>query len=374
MTTNYLHRLALSILLGLTGGIHSSLAEAQELPVTSESKRIRTRKGKSLGFSLIFGGEYGLIQSKSKQQAFVDKEGSVFEMKALAGFESGNFLFDTGVGWYNLRLRGEEQLQAGITEDNEVGVSGITIEFNPSYKTDFGLYLGLSTQAKSPTLLSYESTASTTSVGFSVGGQLGYEFETSDLNARVVAKYMTTLGLKGWQDQIILGGLQFGLPIKKPDTKQITKTTIIKSKKEIIDYRKKSFTITVTADVIKLALDNTVSFYGSRKNPTLTPESQAFLVDLGASLQQVISSWETLRVDAETRQHMNATRRSLISTGVPPSKVRLGKLLPQIEAGGSVSVDFTFTGVQDIATLQDAIRSAMNAMRIPENCKDGVCE
>jgi hypothetical protein len=54
--------------------------------------------------------------------------------------------------------------------------------------------------------------------------------------------------------------------------------------------------------------------------------------------------------------------------------VRLGKLLPQIEDGGNVSVDFTFTGVQDIAILQNAIRQAMNAMKIPENCKDGVCE
>jgi hypothetical protein len=349
-------------------------AEAQELPVTSEQRKVRTRKGKSLGFSLIFGGEYGFIGAKSKTPSFKDKKGSIVEMKALAGFESGNLLFDTGVGWYNKRLRGEEILQADLAEDNEVGVSGMTIEFNPSFKTDFGLYVGLSTQATAPALQRYESTAPTASFGFSGGAQLGYEIETTDLNARFVAKYMTTLGLKGWQDQVILGGLQFGLPIKKPDTTQITKTTIIKSKKEIIDYRKKSFTITVTADVIKLALDNTVSFYGSRKNPTLTPESQSFLVDLGGSLQQVISAWETLRIDAETQSHMNAVRRSLVSTGVPPNKVRLGKLLPQIEDGGNVSVDFTFTGVQDIAILQNAIRQAMNAMKIPENCRDGVCE
>lgn len=358
----------------LAGAVCTEPALAQEIPITVEKEKVRTRKGKSLGFSLIFGGEYGVIRAKSKAPSFSDKTGNVLEMKGLAGFEFGNFLLDTGLGWYDLSLRGEENPSGDVIEDNEVGVSGLTAEFNPSYKTDFGLYFGLSTQVKAPILLSYNSLASASSAGFSGGAQLGYELETIDLNARIFAKYMTTVGLKSWQDQVILGGLQFGLPLKKPDTKLITKTTLIKSKREIIDYRKKSFTITVTADVIKLALDNTVTFYGNKRNPTLTPESQAFLVDLGASLQEVISSWETLRIDAETKAHMNVTRRSLVSTGVPGNKVRLGKILPSIDDGGNVSVDFTFTGVQDIAALQNAIRQAMNAMKIPENCKDGVCE
>lgn len=362
------------LLLKIAGGLYSFPAAAQELPVTAEKEKITRVKGKSLGFSLIFGGEYGIVRAKSQQSTFSDKKGSAVEMKALAGFESGSFLFDTGIGWYNLRLRGEELLQSGIIEDNEVGVSGMTIEFNPSFKTNFGMFAGLSAQARVPALPSYESNASTASLGFSGGAQLGYEIETADLNARFLAKYMTGIGLKGWQDQVFLGGLQFGLPIKKPDTMRVTSTTLIKRKKEIIDYRKKSFTITVTADVIKLALDNTINFYGTRNNPTLTAESQAFLVDLGGSLQQIISAWETLRIDAETRAHMDVTRRSIVSTGVPPNKIRRGKIIPKIEDGGSVSVDFTFTGVQDIAALQNAIRQAMNAMKIPENCKDGVCE
>jgi hypothetical protein len=369
------HPLSIILFVSLLGGLHSYNAFAQQLPTSvKESRRVTVRKGDSLGFSLIFGGEYGIILAKSKAASFSDKKGSVAEMKALAGFETSNFLLDGGLGWYNLRLRGEEVLQTGTIEDNEVGVSGVSVEFNPSFKTGFGMYLGLSTQLKTPLLLSYESTAEAASVGFSAGAQIGYEIETSDLNARFLAKYMTTLGLKGWQDQVFLGGLQIGLPIKKPDTRSITKTTVIKSKKEIIDYRKKSFTITVTADVIKLALDNTVSFYGGRSNPTLTPSSQSFLVDLGGSLQQAISAWETLRIDAESGTHMKLIKESLVSTGVPPNKVRNGKRLPPIDDGGTVSVDFTFTGVQDIAALQDAIRQAMKAMKIPENCSNGVCE
>lgn len=360
--------------LGLTPVVSPQTAFGQELPTSTERRKVRTKKGKSLGFSLIFGGEYGWIGAKSKEATSSDKKGSIVEMKGLAGFEVGNVLLDAGLGWYNLSLRGEELLAGNIKESNEVGVSGLTVEFNPSYKTDFGLYLGLSSQFRTPALPSYLSTASVSSSGFAGGAQLGYELETADINARLYAKFMTTLGLKSWQDQIFLGGLQIGLPLKKPDTRLVTKTTIIKRKKEIIDYRKKSYTITVTADVIKLALDNTITFYDSRGNPTLTPEAQAFLVDLGASLQEVISSWETLRIDAETQAHMTATLRSLASTGVPSNKLRLGKILPAIDDGGAVSVDFTFTGVQDIAALQDGIRRAMNSMKIPENCSNGVCE
>jgi hypothetical protein len=363
-----------AFILGLSPLFQMSDAFGQELPTSSESKRVRTRKGKSLGFSLIFGGEYGIIRAKSQEANSSDKKGSIVEMKGLAGFEVGNVLLDAGLGWYNLSLRGEELLAGNIKESNEVGVSGLTVEFNPSYKTDVGLYVGLSSQFRTPALPSYLSTTAVNTAGFAGGAQLGYELETADINARFYAKFMTSLGLKSWQDQIFLGGLQIGLPLKKPDTKLITKTTIIKRKKEIIDYRKKSYTITVTADVIKLALDNTITFYDSNSNPTLTPEAQAFLVDLGASLQEVVSSWETLRIDAETRAHMVATLRSLASTGVPSNKLKLGKILPAIGDGGAVSVDFTFTGVQDIAALQDSIRRAMNSMKIPENCRNGVCE
>jgi hypothetical protein len=155
----------------------------------------------------------------------------------------------------------------------------------------------------------------------------------------------------------------------------IRKTTVVNKVKDIIEYRKKDFTITVTSNVIKLALDNIVSFYsdGSRR-PTLTPESQSFLVDLGNSLQSAISSWETLRIDAETTAHITVVRESLISTGVPSNKVKPGRSIKAVDDGGNISVDFTFSGVSDPRVLAESIRNAMSSMQIPENCQKGACE
>jgi len=195
------------------------------------------------------------------------------------------------------------------------------------------------------------------------------------LNSRLVFKVQKNLGLKNWSDIQYTGGLQFGLPIRQPDSLVIRKTTVVNKVKDVVEYKKKDFTITISADVIKLALDNTINFYlDAQGRPTLTPESQSFLVDLGNSLQSSLSSWELLRIDAETKKQMQIIRDSLVSTGVPAGKVQLGKLLEKLDDGGNISVDFTFTGVQSTKDLATAIRNAMLASKVPENCQKGVCE
>lgn len=62
-----------AFILGLSPLFQMNDAFGQELPTSSESKRVRTRKGKSLGFSLIFGGEYGIIRAKSQEANSSDK-------------------------------------------------------------------------------------------------------------------------------------------------------------------------------------------------------------------------------------------------------------------------------------------------------------
>jgi hypothetical protein len=64
----------------------------------------------------------------------------------------------------------------------------------------------------------------------------------------------------------------------------------------------------------------------------------------------------------------------MVSTGVPPNKIRAGRALKAVLDGGNISVDFTFTGVRDSAVLADAIRNAMKSAQIPENCQQGTCE
>jgi hypothetical protein len=182
--------------------------------------------------------------------------------------------------------------------------------------------------------------------------------------------------LKGWKDITYLGGVQFGLPFRQPDSLVIRKTTVVNKLRNEIEYRKKDFTITVTANVVKLALDNILTFYVDPSGrPTLTAEAQSFLVDLGNSLQNSNYLWEFLRIDAQSIGHITAVNDSLVSIGVPANKVRRGRSTQEVADGGNASVDFTFGGVKDAAQLAEKIRESMKAAKVPENCnKNGTCE
>ena len=362
----------------------TGIATAQNKPSeriinTKTEKKKSIIKGASSGLSVILGGEYGIMKATpASPKNSSPKKGKVFELKALSGFLFKDFLIDTGLGWYSYKIRGQERLTRNEVEsigDRELGVSGLLLEFSPSYRLTDNIFAGLVTQVRTPAQLDYFSEANSAGVGFSAGGQLGVQLFNSELNSRFIVKVLTNLGLKNWTDIQYLGGVQFGLPITQPDSLVIRKTTFVKKVKDVVEYRKKDFTITITTNVIKLALDNIINFYKDKSGPpTLTTESQSFLVDLGNSLQTVVSSWEALRIDAETQAHISVVRDSLVSTGVPPNKVKQGRSIKGIDDGGNISVDFTFSGVGDPRLLAESIRSAMSAMQIPENCQKGACE
>jgi hypothetical protein len=305
------------------------------------------------------------------------KKGTVLEIKGLAGFLYKDWLLDSGLGWYSYKLKGEEILIENGTPrnvDGELGVSGLFVEFSPSYRITDNLFAGLITQVRFPAQLDYYSEAKTSGAGFGLGVQTGYQIFNPDLNMKLLVKFASNLGLKNWSDYSIMTGIHLGLPIRQPDSLVIRKVTVVNKVKDVTEIRRRDFTITITANVMKLALDNIVNFINDTGRPTLTPESQAFLIELGASLQSAITSWETLRIDAETPAHINAVRESLISTGVPPNKVRTGRGLKAVLDGGNISIDFTFTGVRDSGALSEAIRNSMKAAQIPENCQQGTCE
>jgi hypothetical protein len=345
----------------------------------TKTKKTRTIvKGESSGFSAILGGEYGLMNAKPRDDRLSKaKKGTVLEIKGLAGFLYKDWLLDAGLGWYSYKLKGEEILIENLSPkvvDGELGVSGLFVEFSPSYRISDNFFAGLVTQVRFPAQLDYYSEAKTSGAGFGLGVQTGYQIFNPDLNMKLLLKFASNLGLKNWTDYSVMGGVQFGLPIRQPDSLVIRKVTVVNKIKDITEIRRRDFTITITANVMKLALDNIVNFINEKGRPTLTPESQAFLIDLGNSLQSAITAWETLRVDAETPAHINAVRESMVSTGVPPNKIRAGRALKAVLDGGNISVDFTFTGVRDSAVLADAIRNAMKSAQIPENCQQGTCE
>lgn len=375
--------LALTISLTLT---FQALAQQKSSERVSEKitdskttqKRVLVR-GADSGLSVILGAEYGLMEAKPEfTELLSTKKGTAFELKALSGFLWEDFLLDAGLGWYSYKIRGTEKYVSNslelISGDREIGVSGLLLELNPSYRITDNFFSGPIFQVRSPTQLDYFSEAASSSAGVAYGAQVGYQFFNSDLNSRIIAKALRNHNLKNWSDLIFMAGVQFGLPIRQPDSLVIRKSTTITKVREVLEVQKKDFRITVKATAVKLALDNIVNFYVKEGTPVLTPEAQSFLIDLSESLQSASSSWEGLRIDAQTQEHINVIKVSLLSSGLSEEKVKTGRTLNAIQDGSGVSVDFTFTGVRNPKDLGAAIRRAMNTMQIPENCQNGVCE
>lgn len=345
---------------------------------TTEKKVIV--KGTVSGLSGILSGEYGLIKATpSDSNTFGVKTGRTLEVKLLAGWLFDNFMIDTGLGIYYYKVRGTEKLivnEIPLDGDREISVSGGLFEVAPSLRVNENLFAGLVTQLRSPAYNNYSSDASSKPTLFTVGGQVGLQIFNREVNSRLTFKTLLNLGLNGWKDVAFLGGVQFGLPFRQPDSIVIRKTTTVNKLRREVEYRKKDFTITITTDVVKLALDNILTFYTDPAgNPILTTEAQSFLVDFGNSLQSNQALWESIRIDAQSKKHLTSIRNVLISIGVPGKKVKGGSETSQIQDGGNASVDFTFMGVKNTNNLAEKVRQAMKAARVPENCSsNGTCQ
>ncbi|MFZ9520130.1 MAG: hypothetical protein ACO3A4_06595 [Silvanigrellaceae bacterium] len=349
------------------------------LDATTDEKK-RSVKGASNGLSAILGGEYGILKATPDDSTkFAPKNGNTLELKLLAGWLFKDFMIDSGAGFYYYKVRGKEfinEKNEKVDNDRELSVSGLLVEFSPLYRLTNNIFTGVVTQIRVPAFNDYYSEAAGTSLQMTAGGQLGFQFFDRELNSRVTLKAHTSLGLKGWKDVAYAMGIQFGLPFRQPDSLIIRKTTTVNKLREVVEYRKKDFTITLTANVVKLALDNVLTFYVDPSGrPTLTPEAQVFLLNIGNSLTANDYLWESLRVDAQSPGHITSVTDSLGSIGVPSRKIKRGKSLQEVADGGNASVDFTFSGVKNTQQLADKIREAMKTAKIPENCnKNGVCE
>lgn len=354
-------------------------SKARVLDARTTRQQLR-KTGATSGLSAILGGEYGIVRATpTDKETFGEKNGRTLELKLLSGWLFKDFMIDSGLGFYYYKVRGTERPFVNgerINGDREIAVSGLLLEFTPLYRLTNNFFLGPVTQIKTPGYADYFSEASPSPVLFTGGFQMGLQFFENELNTRLTLKASTNLGLKGWKDIAYLGGVQFGLPFRQPDLLVIKKTTTVNKLREEVEYRKKEFKISLTANVVKLALDNVLTFYVDPEGrPTLTAEAQSFLVDLGGALQSQEGLWETLRIDAQTPGHVKSVHDSLISIGVPSQKVRKGRSTQEVADGGNASVDFTFSGVKNSALLADTIRNSMKLAKVPENCtKEGICE
>ncbi|NBW81323.1 hypothetical protein EBR21_06170, partial [bacterium] len=141
----------------------------------------------------------------------------------------------------------------------------------------------------------------------------------------------------------------------------------------IVEYKKQYYKFKITRDLVKLVLDNLVVFYPEPGYPTITTESQSFLIDLSQSLADAEKNWGTLLIETVSRDHAKVIRDSLVSAGMPENKIKLGPVIQGDITSANPPVEFTFKGVKNQPQMMDAVRRAMQTLAIPETCADGTC-
>lgn len=365
-------------------------ASSQSSTTKTTRKLTRTRpksKIEEYGTSLIFSADLGLLSAlpSIKVKDYGPKFGLAVEGKALGSILLNEYIIDAGFGWFFYNISGSEPLRiesgdilvtdddVAITDTTGIKLSGSVLEVAPSYRMKNNVFAGPVVQLRYPSDLSYDSTVARKKIGILVGGQGGYQIFDEDLNTRFVGRVMTTLNDTNWLGVYMMAGVQVGLPFTQPEILTIQETTTKTNEKRVVEYKKQEYKFKVTRDVVKLIVDNLVVFFSDPGYPTLTTESQSFLIDLAQSLSTSEQEWGTLRIDTVSKDHGQVIRDALVSAGISDKKVRFGLILP----GPKVSnppVEFSFTNVQNSLKLMDSVRNAMKAMEIPETCEGGVCK
>ncbi|MEN9809410.1 MAG: hypothetical protein RLZZ488_977 [Pseudomonadota bacterium] len=340
-----------------------------------------------MGTSLIFSADMGLITGFPSTQLanYGTKTGLAIEGKALGSVLLDNFILDAGLGWFFYSVSGDEPVfvdgskifdEAGqvVTDDTGIKLSGTIIEMSPSYRIRQNYFAGPTLQIRYPSDLGYDSLIARNALGLYFGAQGGYQMFDEDLNTRFVGRIMLPINYKDWLGLMFMAGVQIGLPFSQPDNLIVQESTIKTSEKRIVEYKKKVYKFKVVRDVIKLVLDDLVVFYPEPGFPTLTTESQSFLIDLSNSLSQTENEWGNLQVDTVTKDHGQVIRDALVSAGINDKKVKVGPALGGDKESATPPVEFTFKNVKQPQKLMDAVRQAMSSMSIPETCEGGECQ
>lgn len=340
-----------------------------------------------MGTSLIFSADLGLVMGFPSTQLadYKAKTGLAIEGKALGSVLLNNFIVDAGLGWFFYNVSGDEPIfadgqkivdEAGqaVTDDTGIKLSGTIIEVSPSYRIKKNYFAGPTMQIRYPSDLGYDSRIARNALGVYVGAQGGYQLFDEDLNTRFVGRLMMPLNYKDWLGIMFMAGVQIGLPFTQPDNLIIQESTVKTNEKRIVEYKKKVYKFKVVRDVIKLVLDELVVFYPEPGYPTMTTESQSFLIDLSSSLSQTENEWGSLQVDTVTKEHGQVIRDALISAGISDKKVNVGAALGGDKESATPPVEFTFKNVKQPQKLVEAVRQAMSAMSIPETCEGGQCQ
>jgi hypothetical protein len=366
--------------------IEADTGPSLKSPVTSGSKKIvsseRQRSAlEELGVSLIFAADIGLLSAfpATALKDYGPKFGLALEGKALGSILLDKFIIDAGLGWWFYSLTGAEPVtlssdRGPTTIIDSVGLklSGTMIEVAPSYRIRSDIFSGPVVQLRYPADLGYDSRTARKKLGIVLGAQGGYQIFDTDLNTRFVGRVMMPVNDKEWLGAYMMAGIQVGLPFVQPEILTVQEIRTKTEEKRIVKYQKQEYKFKLTRDLIKVILDGLVIFYSDPGYPTLTTESQAFLIDFAESLRESENEWGVLRIDTVTKDHARVVRDALVSAGITAKKVTIGKTIPG-QRGSTPAIDFSFLNAKDPQKLQSAVRSAMQAMQIPETCEDEGC-
>ncbi|MFZ9520219.1 MAG: hypothetical protein ACO3A4_07060 [Silvanigrellaceae bacterium] len=370
----------------------------QEIPKNEESTSVNSKTTRKvirskpktwfeeIGTSLIFSADIGLLSGFPSKTLtdYESKFGLTLEGRALGSILLDQFMIDAGFGWWFYNVGGIEPVfQNGtkartiddvvLVDNVSIKLSGGLFDLSPSYRFKKSWFAGPSLQLRYPSDLGYNSQIAGNSLGIYLGAQGGYQIFDEDLNTRFVARLMMPVNYKNWLGFMTSVGVQVGLPISQPETLIIQETTLKTTEKRIVEYQKQFYKFKVTRDLVKLVLDNLVVFYPEPGYPTITNESQSFLIDLAQSLAEAEKNWGVLLIETVSRDHAQVIRDALVSAGIPDNKVKLGAILSGDKTSATPPVEFTFKGVKNQPQMMDAVRRAMQTLSVPETCADGTC-
>ncbi|MEY4066278.1 MAG: hypothetical protein RIR26_2486 [Pseudomonadota bacterium] len=359
--------------------------------ITKTTRKTTTARQRSkvsdYGTSLILSPEIGAFSGlpSLKLEKFGPKFGLALEGKALGSVLLRNFLIDAGFGWYFFNIKGFEPYRnidgsiktdssgQALTENMNIKLSGALFEIGTSYRFGPSFFAGTVAQLRYPADLSYQSNVVRSQLSALMGGQVGYQIFDDDFNTRFVLRMLSTINDKDWLGISTTAGLQLGLPFIQPKILTIQETTTKIKERRIVEYKKRDFRIRVTQDVIKIILDNTITFIPDSEHAVLTIEAQKFLIHFASALNDSAQDWGTLRIDSLSREHMNRIRETLVSAGLPPQKVKGGAPVKG-EVASDIPVEFSFYGIKEVGPFSEVIRAAMKAQSVPETCIGTQCE
>jgi outer membrane protein OmpA-like peptidoglycan-associated protein len=355
------------------------------------------------GFAIFLGLDFGGLLSKSIVPDDVsDKSGYSIGGKLVGSLFPQYFVFDLGLGWFYSTLKGTERyldLKTNKRDSYDSNVSIITyaaiLELSARLRLFGDLQIGPTAQGFFGTDVSFRSENHSDAFTGFVGGQIFYGVPDKSGDLRFGGTYLISLNAPEAQIHQLIGSVQLGLPLIRPDEvykeKTVSKLTRRTETKEIPTTNLKI----ITKDVVKFVIDR--SLLPFKENRALIyPEMQRFLSELALTLKTVDDTYTEVTVEGHAARTQNSTeetlirltgsraaaiKNALVTNGIPGASAKSRGLgtsrLYQQSAPDSVindRIELSFSGVSNAGRLNEALSQLQKSRLKPETCNEEGCK